>query len=108
MSIVDNGYSDPADYDPAYDAEKNAYECWKVAIRECRLNMIRRGKAEPRPHHPEEMQAYREGRNGRRAVRLAVGGAFAVVAALMYLGQGTPPVGKDGASVTISEAGGSR
>lgn len=40
-----------------YDADANAYGCWKLAIREIRLRGIREGKYQPRPDNPEEVEA---------------------------------------------------
>lgn len=40
-----------------YDADVNAYGCWKLAIREIRLRGIREGTYQPRPDDPEEMDA---------------------------------------------------
>jgi len=43
-----------------YDAEANAYGCWKLAIRSMRLDEIRAGRATPRTDDAEEMEAARE------------------------------------------------
>jgi len=43
-----------------YNAEANAYGCWKLAIRLMRLDEIRAGRATPRMDDPEEMEAARE------------------------------------------------
>jgi hypothetical protein len=40
-----------------YNAEANAYECWKLAIRSMRLDEIRAGRATPRTDDAEEMEA---------------------------------------------------
>ena len=43
-----------------YNAEANAYGCWKLAIRELRLDEIRAGRATPRIDDAEEMEVARE------------------------------------------------
>lgn len=43
-----------------YDAEANAYGCWKLAIRAMRLDEIRAGRATPRTDDLEEMEVARE------------------------------------------------
>jgi len=43
-----------------YNAEANAYECWKLAIRSMRLDEIRAGRATPRTDDLEEMEVARE------------------------------------------------
>lgn len=43
-----------------YDADANAYGCWKLAIRSMRLDAIKSGKAMPRVDDPEEMEVARE------------------------------------------------
>lgn len=43
-----------------YNAEANAYECWKLAIRAMRLDEIRAGRATPRADDPEEMEVARQ------------------------------------------------
>ena len=69
-------------------------------IREDRLTKIRKGQLEPRPFHVDEMQAWREGRNGRRSIIVALGGVFTLVAAMAYLNQEIPPAGKSVAAMT--------
>jgi hypothetical protein len=39
-----------------YDAKANAFGCYTLAIRECRLNGIREGRISPDPNDPEEME----------------------------------------------------
>ena len=96
---------DPANLDPAYDADRNAYESWKLAIRETRLSNIRKGTATPRSSHPEEMAAWREGQKARRAMWAVIGGVFALVAVLTCLSQETAPAGRNGAAVYGFTAG---
>jgi len=43
-----------------YNAEANAYGCWKLAIRSMRLDEIRAGRATPRVDDVEEMEVARE------------------------------------------------
>lgn len=88
-----------------YDASDNARQCYSLAIKEIRLRKIRQGVLSPRTHVPEEMRAYREGKNGRRAIAVAVGGALSLVAALAYLSHEWPPQAKDGAAIAMQQEG---
>lgn len=42
-----------------YDANANAFGCYALAIRECRLNGIREGRIAPDPKDPEEVETAR-------------------------------------------------
>jgi len=44
---------------PVYDAARNAFGCYAVAIRALRLKGIREGRFAPRPHDADEMTAAR-------------------------------------------------
>lgn len=44
-----------------YDAEKNGRDCYDLAVKEMRLNLIRAGKCGARLECPDEMQAAKEG-----------------------------------------------
>lgn len=43
-----------------YNADDNAYGCWKLAIRSMRLDAIRAGKAMPNLDDVEEMEVARQ------------------------------------------------
>lgn len=88
-----------------YDAADNTRKCYDLAIREIRLDKIRKGIAEPRPFHPEEMKAWKEGRMARRAIWTAMGGVFVLVSALAYVTQEIEPRGKSMAGIQVSKAG---
>ncbi|MFM7009491.1 MAG: hypothetical protein ACKO0Z_09215 [Betaproteobacteria bacterium] len=87
------------DYDPA----DNSRKCHALAIKETRLNNIRRGKYHPRPHVKEEVAAWKEGVRGRRIITGSLTAAFLVVAGVMYLGQETPPVATSVAAIEGAE-----
>lgn len=42
--------------DDGYDPKANAFGCYTLAIRECRLNGIREGRIAPDPNDPVEMK----------------------------------------------------
>lgn len=48
------------DDNDTYDANDNAYACWKLAIRSMRLDAIRAGKAMPSLDDAEEMEVARQ------------------------------------------------
>lgn len=87
------------DYDPA----DNARQCYALAIREMRLERIRRGLSHPRAHCPIEMSAWREGVIARTAIVGAVVAAFVVVGVVATLIKESPPAGKSVASAAIGE-----
>ena len=88
---------DICDYDPA----DNARKCYDVAIREIRLNKIRRGLAHPRPHVEWEMDAWRQGVLARGLIVCAVAASFVAVAAIAMISHGEVQEGKiKSASVT--------
>ena len=84
------------DYDPA----DNARQCYALAVREVRLDRIRRGMSHPRPHCPEEMAAWREGVFARSCINGALAAVLAVVAILASLPSENPPAGKIRAAST--------
>ena len=71
------------------------------AMREIRLRKIRIGQAHPRPHVPEEMQAYRHGQMQRWA---AVGFVFSWVLLVTAWGVALSPKSPPGTNVVAGNA----
>lgn len=77
-----------------YDAEDNSRRSYALAVREVRLDRIRRGMSHPRPHCPEEMAAWREGVVARACINVALAAVFVVVGVMVAVTGQNPPAGK--------------
>lgn len=77
-----------------YDAEDNSRKCHALAVKEIRLDRIRRGLSHPRPHVPAEVIAWREGVIARTAIFGAVVASFIAVGLVAAISQENPPAVK--------------
>ena len=71
--------------------------------RAARLNRIRRGQVQPRPHCAQEMRAWREGMRARKAFWVAMGGVLLVVGVIQHHAKEIEPARKHGALAVLSE-----
>lgn len=86
------------DYDWDVHASTNSYESWRLGIQEIRLDRIRRGVLEPRPHRADEVAAWEQGQRVRTAIWAAIGGALCLLAGVAVITSETAPETKYGAA----------
>lgn len=89
-----------------YDPVDNSSKCYALAIREIRLDRIRKGLSVPREHHPEEVEAWRQGVIARGAIKVAIAAAFSTVAVIALTVRESLPVGKSGVLAQVQTGDG--
>lgn len=80
---------DPSNFDPDYDPDKNSRESWRLAIKQARLNKLKRGETTPRYGHPEEFDAWQAGRRARMAIGAVIGTVLSGLVVAAYVESGS-------------------